>query len=578
MCARSAGPLPTSTTTVWRPATPAVAVRLARLFDLLVARDVLRVGRALITSPSCGVFMSGSKIVIAEALGEKPGSWGRGTHATSDHTDFLQFAVVPDGPGDLELMDSCFASPARYVAELLMRSQELVPAAAAWIVLNARMGSAFTWTEKVVNAMTRAPPQSDAVVLSDAGGLAAGYLFRRRVARKDVLMLSALSALDARLDREFLNAAFGWNVALVTAAELAVGGAPHNGFLPKHFHEKAATLPAQIACSLRKGQHQVALQHMAVLPFHAGDVLFLCQVLASCRSVDSMMVMEDYAPIARLVLPEIDLLVDPGRTPFRPGWSPMNPGPFNEQENAFESVKNVYERMAGMGRPVRRIPHLLRTHRDYCTTRYHLRHAIAFALGASSQDAERVWSPAAAGRRTPKRGAVLVHFDAGWKLKSYPRRFRRALIQLLRSRGMSPTVLGSADADLGCECVPFPGAAALRDMLAWAEAFVGADSFPAHFAAHCGVPTLYLFGSTRPENACDGDGPTVRVLHNDLPCVPCQPGKCCALDGGEFCRALARPHEVVAGLEALLGGAAGFEGQRPSASIASPTLRVEGGQ
>ena len=113
-----------------------------------------------------------------------------------------------------------------------------------------------------------------------------------------------------------------------------------------------------------------------------------------------------------------------------------------------------------------------------------------------------------------------------------------ALGERLLQAGLTPVILGAGAADqrLAAEIqarVPgvldFTNQGGLALSAAWikgARALVGMDSGLAHISAGCGVPTLAVFGPTRPRHSAPW-GPWVRVLRReDLPCLECMAFQC----------------------------------------------------
>jgi heptosyltransferase-1 len=77
---------------------------------------------------------------------------------------------------------------------------------------------------------------------------------------------------------------------------------------------------------------------------------------------------------------------------------------------------------------------------------------------------------------------------------------------------------------------------------------VGVDTGLTHMGTALGVPTVALFGSTRPY--LHTDSPATRVVYEPLWCSPCRRNPVC---GGEFsCMRLHRPRGVMAAIEQVL--------------------------
>ena len=109
--------------------------------------------------------------------------------------------------------------------------------------------------------------------------------------------------------------------------------------------------------------------------------------------------------------------------------------------------------------------------------------------------------------------------------------------RLLRS-GLTPVILGAGPVDQALsaairarvpgalDCAGQGGLAVSAAWIAGARALVGMDSGLAHLAAGCGIPTLAVFGPTRPRHSAPR-GPRVRVVRReDLACLECMAFTC----------------------------------------------------
>lgn len=114
----------------------------------------------------------------------------------------------------------------------------------------------------------------------------------------------------------------------------------------------------------------------------------------------------------------------------------------------------------------------------------------------------------------------------------------QALGRRLMAEGTGIVILGGAGPDqaLGTElsaslpeALDLTGKCGLALSAAWicgALALVGMDSGLAHVSAGAGIPTMSVFGPTRPRHSAPW-GPRVSVLRReDLPCLECMEGAC----------------------------------------------------
>jgi ADP-heptose:LPS heptosyltransferase len=113
-----------------------------------------------------------------------------------------------------------------------------------------------------------------------------------------------------------------------------------------------------------------------------------------------------------------------------------------------------------------------------------------------------------------------------------------ALGARLAASGLVPVILGAGAEDQqlaaairsclpqAVDCTNQGGLALSAAWIVGARALVGMDSGLAHLAAGCGVPTLAVFGPTRPRHSAPW-GPRVRVLRReDLACLECMLTQC----------------------------------------------------
>ncbi|HVG59057.1 MAG TPA: methyltransferase domain-containing protein [Hyalangium sp.] len=468
----------------------------------------------------------------------------------------VNFRIAPHKLSAVDMLDSLFAGPGRYTAEMLRRLARHERSPEGYIIVNPRFAPALHAVANAVDVARAHRPGMDALVVHDRHGRVAATYFRHGIQDADVPTLSALSALDPSADCALLQTAFGWKTAIV-GCDADFGGVDANGFLLGSFDHVSATFPAVMAVEalgelVRAHGHAEArrrVRQVAVLPFHAGDILFLCQALQADPLASAIVVLREYGDIVRDVAPWLEVFEVDAPSPGRDGYHPPN-----EQLLLVELVKQARAQAARKDVRLDGVFHLMRPVRDYARTSFHLRQAAWFALGGAAEQEADIWPQWRAQPRhlrcTPgRRERVVVHFDGGWSLKSFPPSYRQPLVSLLRDAGFRPTVLGKPEPGLvGCGFEPFTSVAKLRELLSDTAAIIGVDSFPAHYAVHQGVPAVYLFGSTHPRNSEYPASQLTATLQHILPCVPCGHPTTCKLDQSGTCRAFSSPHEIVSAL------------------------------
>lgn len=469
--------------------------------------------------------------------------------------ELLGFTLTPD-PERLDertLLESCFAPPGRYVGEMLQRARRAFPSQRRLLAFNPYLTPSARTVELIVERAGR--DDELGVAYADKRGRPIAYAVAASVVDDcPPVHLALLTCQSAALDERLLGASFGESrvVACPIPASWVAEGA--NGYWPL----SPAMVPAATrACELLESLPSSSARRdalgegarAAVVGYHGGDVLFWLQALAlEPTRFDALVVLEDFADIVRYLRPDLQCLSVQQRVPWRNGYEPRD-----EQAVLWEMVTELERR--GLGG--RRFWHLSRPFRDYRRARHHLRESMAFALGGRGHGLRQPpASPVARDdqRRTrPLRGRVVVHFEGGWPLKEYPVEQRGELLDSLGRAGYEPVILGRAEpAAPTVPAVSYGNLAAFRALLVAAEAMIGCDSFPAHFSQALELPTVQLFGSTRPSNSCGVESSSYRLLHRALPCVPCVDQRVCHVDGGNRCHAHATPADVLAALRSML--------------------------
>lgn len=467
-------------------------------------------------------------------------------------TTLVQFALSPDELDETLLLEAAFASPGRYAGEMLRRLRRLEPHAPAYLVVNPFLELDPRLVSSVLQgALER---EGRAAVFVDERARPLAYLVpAAAAARLPAEHLGLLSSSDGALDARLLAASIGAQVATVRTVDRALSCREQaNGFWKL---SPAVRLAAAHAVALLESLPDAAARQRAVdgsgrtamIAFHAGDVLFAAQALQLEKTTfRSVAVLAPYVDIVEYAAPWLECLPIRQPIPYRAGHTVDD-----DLALLWSYALRLEDEGAGG-----RLWHLFRPFRDYNRVRHHLRESSAFALGGPGHAARAAAPlPAALLERqlsTPTPGRIVVQFEGGWTLKEFPRERRAELLALLADAGYEPIVLGApVPAAPAVPSQPYRGLAAFRELLASAQALIGCDSFPAHFSQVLGVPTLQLYGSTRPVQSRGRESLGYRYLHNPLPCVPCGQTTICNLDGGTSCQAHVTPSDVVAALREL---------------------------
>jgi len=291
------------------------------------------------------------------------------------------------------------------------------------------------------------------------------------------------------------------------------------------------------------------------MPHHAGDVLFFAlafnQIDTPCQRIA---VNSAYADIVRTIAPDLDVFTVP--TPQVNRGAAFAKGQTVRDYDYFEAYKD-------------NVPHdsfyiYCRPSRNYNTTDFHLIDHFAFALGYSARaqselliqkrpNPRRLTDPQRAG--VPAK--ILLHFDAGWPLKIYPRKLQTELIDLLLKQNHRVTVLAAPGYDYpGITSVKYVSLSAFDALARAHDVLVGMDSFPSHYGAHIlGLPTICLFASTKPVNSNAPACAYYTDLEKGLDCRPCYAVSQCPVYGGTECQNFVPPQQVFDEIKRLLMGA-----------------------
>ncbi len=461
--------------------------------------------------------------------------------------------VALDGTAMLE---SCFASPGRYVGEMLRRLRRDQAEARRYLVCNPYVTLApHLVDELIVRSYCMPVDEARGFVLfaDDKTALPLAYAFSADVADDAPAQhFGLLTTFDAAVDERLLRASFGAGVRVDVPLRWPSDVAPAaNGYWPLSPALAHATIRAAERLEARPLERADRLhgERIAVIGYHAGDVLFWSQALGLVDSgVSAFVTLAPYADIARWARPDIATWTATLPTPYRPGV------------DIRDEHAHLWSCVLALADPEPRFWHLYRPFRDYRPPHHHLRESMAFALGGPGHGPRQppALPPAGEwGTLAPIPSRIVVHFEGGWKLKELPTARRGPLLRKLQAAGFAPVILGKPEPSCpDVPALPYTDLASFRVLVGSAVALLGTDSFPAHCAQVLGIPTVQLFGSTLPAHACGVESPRYRLLHKPLPCVPCVDQTLCALDGGNVCHAHADDDTIVAALRDLAADAA----------------------
>jgi heptosyltransferase I len=156
--------------------------------------------------------------------------------------------------------------------------------------------------------------------------------------------------------------------------------------------------------------------------------------------------------------------------------------------------------------------------------------ALGYPLPDTAPDFGLTPSPA------PGRPRLLLLHGTTWATKRWPEAYWAELARLALAAGVEPALRWHdaaerveaeriAAAAPGTVILPAPDLETLRRVIGGASVVAANDSGPAHLAAALGIPSVTLYGATRPEH--NGTvGPGQVQLAADFPCSPCRSRVC----------------------------------------------------
>ncbi|KAF0166952.1 MAG: hypothetical protein FD157_114 [Rhodocyclaceae bacterium] len=479
--------------------------------------------------------------------------------APSQVAQFLiqpSFRISQEHVGQREMLDSFVATPSRYVFEMVRRTRETQCDSRRILIFNPLLRLS-TFLIRLTLACVAQSHHDDAVVRS-SNGLPLAYLLTLEPA-EDYRHLLLLSCSNPELDSKLLAALYFRDVALITV-HFPCLTAISNGFLPGPYWRPMEWCAQNALDVLRKvgGEPTApaanrrtlrdAVRMSAFFTHHAGDALFM-GIAASMTErplFDEILINEAYFPIVRENRGKITFSTTDGPIPFRGEYRKEDCHHFLDMvPRLAKGVFHVY----------------CRGTRNYNFTNFHYIDHFRFCLGESLTEDSQLHRGLVVGAVHPARSkadgppTILLHFDAGWPLKVYPRSFQLELATLLREQGFRLVALDAHDPLPDVESLRFGTLEKFDALLDRVDVVIGMDSFPVHYAAQArAIKTLHLFSSTHPVHSWAGDSAHHRALHNGADCCPCLGWDKCVRHGGSVCRNFAPPAAVVRGVAEVLAG------------------------
>lgn len=459
----------------------------------------------------------------------------------SANKTFFHFGFATSSPTFSSIFDSAMSPPSRYLEEMYVRltmlSHEGEPPG---IFL---FNPFFEFSRLEISAtLSRMPCRSENVVFADRRGKPIGYYFGQPIAAEATHLIRLLSTCDGALDAAILEHLFSTRTSVEEIRDIRLNPNKTNGF--SKFNEPVfAWLSRHTLALLKRGLKPAPDNLMAIMPYHAGDVLFTALAFRWVNApFKALAINNSYVPIARHIDPDLSIASLPGHAYFRQPNKPSTPD--GREWDHFLSTTDEL--------PGEKFLIYMRPSRNYNETVFHLIDHSAFALGRRFFDIDTSVAarlPVIARAQPPVSARrVLIHLDAGWPLKIYPHDRQQKLIDRLSDAGFSVTVLvGDAPSLLhGCKVVRFESLERLGALMNEQSLVIGMDSFPAHWASFAlGIPTITVFGSTRKQNSQPHPNSFSESLDRGLSCCPCLHWNSCPAFGGTDCQNFIGVDELV---------------------------------
>jgi hypothetical protein len=456
----------------------------------------------------------------------------------------FDFGFSQGGFREDEIFESATSTPSRYVLEVGRRLGKAAPRADYFAIGNPllplRSAQLDLWS-----ANTGAVP----TVTVDGSGFPIAYVLPRRLFEEKERLLLLLSCVDGNTDIRILQYLTGGDVVRRDTDLNDLGHFPAmscNGWLNPDQRLRALMRQAENALRVMEVRPDWdALPFAAFHPYHAGDALFvaLASKQASPLLFDKHVVCSAFKDVVDVCAPAIE--------PVELPMAPMARDGSISKYRYFVNALNV------LGESFTAENHVVfaRLMRMHHYTPFHLIDHAKFTLGDPMDAITRTiygqpTVPIALCERAAKPLRILFHLNGGWPLKTYPLDSTRVLFQVLRGLGCELTVLDRPDlASDGVHSVPGGTTASLQALVNSHHLFVGADSYPLHFAKLVvGRPTVALFGSTRPCNHDAVRGRDYRATVGYLPCNTCLSKQGCPMFGGDSCVNYVKPQVIVSEL------------------------------
>lgn len=459
-----------------------------------------------------------------------------------ENVTHLQYTIVTDPKkiksSPFNLMHSMACSHSLYLEALLHKAQSLTND--HLFLLNPLVQfSVFPWTS-CLSWLQKISKEQPTLLLAK-NNIPLGILIPREeiktILTKPVLRFLTLT--DAFLDLKLLQSVSEKFNHTVMDEEILLTCHKHLNVTPHSFLPKCQALHYLQAC--QKGIHsQTPDEMIAIMPYHAGDVLFFCLAMnETSHHFTYVGVNKAYYEIAKKILKNVRILCFE-KDPAHRGGNSDSSKIEHHNEDLLYFDQYLYPLI-----PKNWAFYYFRPWRPHDSSKFHFKDQWKAALSHESIDLipnEQVF-PLTLSTREKR---ILIHFGGGWGLKIYPKSFQKSLCHLLMDNDYKITLLLDKPQETwGCQSHLFSSLEHLESLIKAHDLLVGMDSFPGHFSAnYLNHPTLMLFASTCADNASSFHSPFYQQIHHGFNCSPCGEPDYCRRFLTTTCANFSLPQEV----------------------------------
>ncbi|MHB8843601.1 MAG: glycosyltransferase family 9 protein [Nitrospirota bacterium] len=452
-----------------------------------------------------------------------------------------RYLIASHGFAEDKIIGSTFASPARYLMEV-SRKLSVVSAKADHdkLIVNPVFGIPENAVAETIKYLNGDPDDGTIKIFSDTKGYPIAYFIPNKISAEP-RYLSLLSAVDAEIDKELLKYAylagvkviytshdldlmtlynkFEFNVNYRDIYKWIAGSAAKclKNIYGMHLEDDShQTLSALKLAEMR--QKRDSIPFTAVMPHHAGDVLFLAMAMKEAKTyLKGMIISNWYKDIMESDFKELQVKTVDLLPMMRDGNKKT------DEEIILDIVSSLSEQDIHSS-----FYYNCRPSRNFWISNYHMIDQFGFAIGAAiDTEIDMLSRRCVPVHRVPRSLSqpykILLHFEGGWPLKAYPEKDRITLMNMLRSTGCKLTLLSSSYTSIAdVHAVKYTNLANYNKLLDENHLLIGMDSFPVHYAAFIkGTPSLCLFGNTIPMVSFCHDSDYYSYLVNTMNCTHC---------------------------------------------------------